>query len=460
MRRLRISTIIRLCLTSCVAISFVGAYADDWPQWRGLNRDGVWHETGIIESFDGPQIEHKWRAEISNGYSGPTVADGRVYVTDHILEPVEMERVLCFDEETGAPLWTHEYECEYRVSYPDGPRASVTIEDGRAYSLGTMGHLRCLDAKTGEVLWQKDPGTDYNLRRPSFGICAAPIVEGDLLIVQIGARDGGCIVAWDKRSGKERWRALDDSASYSAPIIIEQMGRRVLVCWTGAHIAGLDPETGEVWWKLETPPEKGVINIATPVVEGDRMFLSSFYDGSYMLRVSQETLDVTTIWRRLGRSERRTDALHAINSTPIILGDYVYGVDSYGEFRCLDGATGDRIWEDLTAVPRDRWATIHMVRNHDRIWMFNELGELIITELSPQGLRQISRARLISPSEGQYAGTFSRVLAAKSAEDDPREGKSMFSKDQGVTWSHPAFANKHVFIRNDYQLICANLASD
>jgi len=447
-------------LTACAFQSLIGAYADDWPQWRGLNRDGVWHETGIIDSFSGPQIKHRWRAEVSNGYSGPTVADGRVYVTDHILEPIEQERVLCFDEETGEPLWTHTYECKYSVSYPDGPRASVTIADGRAYSLGTMGHLRCLDAKSGKLLWEKNPAVDYNLRRLAFGVCSAPIVEGDLVIVMIGGRPDACIVAWDKRTGEERWRALEDSASYSAPIIIEQAGKRVLVCWTGGHIAGLDPETGEVWWKIETPPEKGVINIATPVMEGDRMFLSSFYDGSYMLRISQETMNATTIWHRIGRSERRTDALHAINSTPIILGDYVYGVDSYGEFRCLDGATGDRIWEDLTAVPRDRWATVHMVRNGDRIWMFNEIGELIITELSPKGLGEVSRAQLISPSEGQYAGTFSRVLAAKPAEADPREGLSMFTKEQGVTWSHPAFANKHVFIRNDSHLISASLAKE
>ena len=141
MKDLRMSTSFGLCLcclTACMFQFVVEVYADDWPQWRGLNRDGVWHETGIIESFAGPQIEHKWRAEISNGYSGPTVADGRVYVSDHVLEPTELERVLCFDEETGEPLWTHTYECKYSVSYPDGPRASVTIEDGRAYSLGTM----------------------------------------------------------------------------------------------------------------------------------------------------------------------------------------------------------------------------------------------------------------------------------------------------------------------------------
>ena len=444
------------CAAACFALALPAAHADDWPQWRGLNRDGVWHETGIIDAFSGPQIEHVWRAEVSPGYSGPTVADGRVYLTDRIAEPNEMERVLCFDAKTGSRLWTHEYECKYRVGYPDGPRAAVTIADGRVYALGTMGHLTCLDAKTGEVLWEKSPGKDYKLKPAIWGSTSAPLVEGDLVIVQIGATPGACIMAWDKETGAERWRALDDRVSYSAPIVIEQAGQRVLICWTGDHIAALDPKTGKVHWKLETPPEKAVINIATPVVDGDRMFLSSFYDGSYMLRLQQDSLGVETIWRRLGRSERRTDALHCINSTPVLLGDYVYGVDSYGEFRCLDAKTGDRIWEDLSVVPKARWATIHMVRNGGRMWLFNQQGELIIAELSPDGLRQISRTQLIEPTAGQYTGTYSRV----SQEDAPNENVAMFSKRKGVTWSYPAFANKHVFIRNDNHLVCANLAKN
>ena len=425
------------CVASVLFLSATGALADDWPQWRGLDRDGVWHETGIIESFAGPQLDAEWTAEISNGYSGPTVAEGRVYVTDRVVDPVQMERVLCFDATTGERLWTHEYTCRYhRVGYPDGPRASVTIADGRAYSLGTMGHLRCLDAVSGELLWKKDPGTDYDVDRPVWGIAAAPLVEGNLVIVQLGARPDACIVAMDKETGDEVWRALEDPASYSAPVMIEQAGERVLVCWTGSHIVGLNPATGEVHWQYDTPQSKMVINVPTPVIDGDRLFLSSFYDGAYMLRLHQDMLGIEKIWQRQGKSERDTDALHAMISTPLIQGDYVYGVDSYGQLRCLDGRTGDRVWEDLTAVPPDRWATIHMVRNGDRIWMFNDRGELIISTLSPDGFNELSRAKLIEPTKGQL------------------------SRGDGVAWSHPAFANKHIFIRSDTQLICANLAAE
>jgi outer membrane protein assembly factor BamB len=409
---------------------------DDWPQWRGPTRDGVWKETGIIEKFSAPQLPVRWRAAIGSGYSAPTVAAGRVYVTDLQTEPDSAERVHCFEWQTGRNLWNFRYDCTYRnVGYMAGPRAAVAIDDGRAYSLGTMGHLHCLDAATGKLLWKKVPDADYKIRTPIWGIASAPLVDGDLVIVQLGA-EGACLLAFDKKTGAERWRALDDNASYSAPIIIRQAGRRVLVCWTGNNVVGLNPASGAVYWKYPFPPAKMVINVPTPAVSGDRLFLTGFYDGSLMLKLRQDELGVEKIWRRQGPSERVTDALHAMISSPFIEGDYVYGVDSYGELRCLDARTGKRIWEDLTAVPKARWATIHMVRNAGRVWMFNERGELVIGTLSPRGFHEISRAKLIEPTTGQL---------------DQRGG---------VCWSHPAYAYKHVFARNDRELVCASLAAD
>ena len=407
--------------------------ADEWPQWRGPRRDGVWKETGILEAFPRPQLETRWRVPISAGYTGPTVADGRVYVMDRQTEPAQVERVLCFAWETGKKLWAHAYPCAYEVSYLAGPRASVSIRDGRAYALGTMGHFHCYDAARGTVLWAKDLQKEYKARVPIWGIAASPLVDGELVIVQAGGADGACVLAFDRRTGEERWRALDDQASYSAPVIIEQAGRRVLVCWTGESVAGLEPASGKVLWRYPFKPSRMVINVPTPVVDGDRLFVSSFYDGSLMLRLRQDVPAVERLWARRGPSEVKTDALHAMISTPLLDGGYVYGVDSYGELRCLDAIRGDRVWEDLTAVPKARWATIHIVRNGPRVWMFNERGELIIAELSPRGFHEISRAKLLDPTTGQLG------------------------QRGGVCWSHPAFAYRHVFARNDRELVCASL---
>ena len=160
---------------------------------------------------------------------------------DYAGEDIKYERVLCFDAETGEELWTHQYERPYAVGYPTGPRASVLIAEGRAYSLGTMGDLYCLDAQTGEVLWYVDGEKEYNISFPTWGLSSSPLIENDLLIVQLGGTPSACLVAFNKTTGEEVWRALADEASYSSPIVIDQAEKRVLVCWTGDNLAGLNP---------------------------------------------------------------------------------------------------------------------------------------------------------------------------------------------------------------------------
>jgi outer membrane protein assembly factor BamB len=422
--------------TICFVCSLYAAVAtaDDWPQWRGPTRDGVWRETGLLESFPDDQLPPRWQHPIGSGYSGPTVAAGRVFVSDRQTEPRQRERIICLDAATGDVLWTFAYDCVYKLSYTAGPRASITVDQGRAYALGAMGHLHCLDAASGSVLWQADLADQFDADVPVWGISAAPLIVDDMVILHIGGR-GACVVALDKLTGAERWRALDDRPSYSAPILIQQAGRPVVVCWNGDSVAGLDPARGTVYWRYAFPPTRMPIGVATPVVAGDRLFVSSFYDGSLMLRLDDQRLDVQRIWQRRGPNERNTDSLHCMISTPLILDDHVYGVDSYGQLRCLQADTGDRVWEDLTATPADRWSNIHMVRNGQRMWMFNERGELIIGRLSPRGFDEIDRTRVIEPTQDQL----------------PRR--------DGVCWSHPAYANRHIFIRNDRRILCASLAA-
>ncbi len=422
--------IILVCVAEC-------ASAEDWPQWRGPNRDGVWNETGLVDRFASEQIALKWRVPLGPGYCGPTVSCGRVFVMDRQTEPTEAERVLCFDEQTGRRLWVYSYACTYdRVSYTAGPRASVTIVDGRAYALGTMGHLHCLDTETGDVVWRRDLDRDYSIRMPLWGIASAPLVHEGLVITHIGGDDGACVVAFDRLTGEERWRALDDRASYSAPILVTRGTRVVVIVWNGDALAALSVTDGKVYWRIAFPPRKMPIGVPTPVVDDDRIFVSSFYDGSLMAQMGTRPTDARKLWSACGKSERSTRALQCMISTPVMRNGYIYGVDSYGELRCLEAATGRRIWENQTATPRARWSNIHMVVQRDRVWMFNERGELLIAKLSPEGFHEISRTQLIEPTTAQLR------------------------QRGGVCWSHPAFANRHVFARNDKEMVCANLARD
>ncbi|MFO7621870.1 MAG: hypothetical protein R6W81_11505, partial [Bacteroidales bacterium] len=260
-----------------------------------------------------------------------------------------------------------------------------------------------------------------------------PLIYKNKIILHIGGSNGASVLALDKNSGKELWRAMDDKISYSAPILTQQAGKPVVVVWTAENLNGLDPETGKVYWKIPFSVRMGM-GVTTPVQNGDYLFVSCFFSGSLLVKLSQETNTAEKIWLRAGETEYKTDALHCVINTPVIKDNFIYGVDSYGELRCLRLETGDRVWEDLSAVKKNRWANIHFIEHGQQTWMFNEHGELLITELSPQGMKTISRARLIDPTTGQLN----------------RNGT-------GVTWTHPAFANRHVFVRNDNRLVCAYL---
>lgn len=412
--------------------------AEDWPQWRGPQRDGVWRETGIAEKLPAGNMPIKWRAKINAGYTGPTVAAGKVYVMDRVADRNNpQERVLCFDERTGAELWSIAYPCLYgRVGYPAGPRACVTIDSGRAYALGATGWLHCLDAASGKILWKRDLETDHKIAMPIWGITASPLVEGDRLLLHIGGRAGACILAVNCETGADVWKALDDRGQYATPIVVDQGAKRVAICWTGDSVTGLDVKNGEKLWSQPWKPRNMPIGVATPVIEGDRVFFTSFYDGSLLLKLDRERPAFEKVWQIAGRDEQNTEALHSIISTPVFDNGYLYGVDSYGELRCLDAKTGERIWEDTTAVPKARWSTIHFVKNGDRYFLFNERGELIIARISPQGYDENSRAKLLEPTLDQLR------------------------QRGGVCWSHPAFANKHIFARNDKELVCASLAAE
>ena len=424
----------RYFLASVAAVFLLAndALAQDWPQWRGIDRDGVIEKP--ITPTDKPTLD--WTAKIAGGYSGPTVSGGKVYVMDRVTEPNQIERVHCFDQATGENVWTHQYNAIYRgIGYPTGPRASVAIQDGKAYSIGSMGHAFCFDAENGDVLWQIDFNEQYkivaNKRMPIWGISGSPLIVGSNVVFHVGGSEGACIVAIDRETGKETWRALDDRAQYSAPVMMEHNSMKSIVCWTGDSIAALDPESGSVQWRFEFKPRNMPIGIATPLIKDGHIFVTSFYDGSLMLKVNDDGKGVTKVWAAVGPNEKQTKSLQSIISTPIWLGDHIYGVDSYGELRCLEAKTGNRVWENLDAVPKARWSTIHFVRNGkdgDTVWMFNERGEILLGKLSPSGFEELSRHQIIDPTLGQLRHR------------------------EGVCWTHPAFAGQSIIVRNDEEI--------
>jgi outer membrane protein assembly factor BamB len=402
--------------------------AADWPQWRGPDRDGVWKETGLLKSFPPGGLKTSWRVPLGRGWSSPVVSQNRVYVTDaQVVRPAARERILCFDETTGKSRWTQEYS----VHYPDwafelssgGPRATPIIRDGKLFTLGALGDLFCLDAATGVVIWQKSLAKDCQVKEFT-GITASPLIEDELLILYICGKPAACVVAFNKNSGKEVWRSLDDSFTYSSPIVITAGGKRQLIVWTQEAVTSLDPATGRTWWR-EPLPTPGDMAVATPVFARERLFV-----GGLMFQFEPDKLTPSVLWPEARAPTRR---ILSNTSTALLQGDYLFSARTSGQLVCLDAGTGRQVWETNSVTELKNGASIHLTPCGDAVFLFTDRGDLIRAHLTSLGYREISRVHVLEPT-------------------------SPFG-DRKCAWTPPAFANGHVLARNDTDLVCVSLAA-
>jgi len=418
--------------------------SDDWPQWLGPQRDGVWRETGILDKFPvgGPKV--LWRAPIAAGYAGPAVAQDRVYVTDRVLargttlgDPNARaknmpgsERVHCLDAASGQSLWVHEYDCPYTTAYPLGPRTTPVVHEGKVYTLGTEGNLFCLDTRSGHVVWSRELKKDYQVSTPLWGFSAHLLIDGNRLVCMVGGK-GTTVVAFDKDSGKEIWRALTArEPGYCPPMIYEAAGKRQLIIWHAEAMNGLDPETGKVYWSLPLDVFMGMA-IATPRKEGDALFVAAVKDLSALVRLGAKQPTAEVVWRgskQLG--------LSPIFATPFFDGKFIYGNVGDGLLACIKADTGERIWETLAPNKNQkaRGGDIFIVKNGDRFFLVTDQGDLVFARLSPKGYQEISRAHLLDTTYTTWG--------------------------RNILWSHPAFAQRCVYARNDKEIICVSLAAD
>ncbi len=449
MKFLTVSRPALLCVVLLGAtMASVPLAANDWPEWRGANRAGVWTETGIVTDLPS-ELKVTWRVPINAGFSGAAVANGRVFITDWSESAGTRtmdgtERALALDEETGEILWTREWPTSYRmlmVSYAIGPRATPTVDGDRVYVVGAAGDLYCLNAETGAVLWEKHYIDDYGSFIPTWGVASAPIVDGDRLITVVGGEPGGLVMAFDKLTGAEVWRSLDvvGEMGYGQPIIIEAGGARQLIVWHAAALVSLDPETGDPYWEEEWEAGAGM-SVATPVHSGNYLLVSQFYRGSLMMQLDQDRPDAKLLWKGKSRSELpdETDGLHTLITTPWIEGDHIYGVDSYGELRGLDARTGERLWMSDQMTAQARWGAAFAVKQGDRYLVVNDDGFLINARFTPEGYVEQGRVHLLEATGSAGFGPTRRF-------------------DRKVGWTHPAFANGHVIHRNDNEIIRVSL---
>lgn len=420
------------------------ASADDWPQWLGPKRDSIWRETGILKEFPegGPPV--RWRVPCDLGYSGPAVADGRVFVFDYVKESGKIEnnpgarndltgneRLQCVSADDGKVLWKYEYDRPYSLSYAAGPRCTPTVDGDKVYTLGAEGDLVCLTVDKGELVWRKDLTAEYGTTAPIWGFSAHPLVDGDLLYCVVGGK-GSVAVAFDKNTGKEVWRALScEPQGYCPPTMIEFDGTKQLLIWDPQSLNSLNPKTGEVYWTVPLQPAYEM-SIIAPRQLDNWLFTSGIGRVALMLKLNEGKPGVTEVWR--GKPKF---AIYSAEATPILEDGMIYGVDCHDGL--LIGARiedGERVWETREPINggerRANHGTAFLVKQEDRFFLFSETGDLIIAKLSPEGYEEISRFHAIEPTNEAFG--------------------------RPVVWAHPAFADKSAFIRNDKELIRVDLA--
>jgi outer membrane protein assembly factor BamB len=390
-----IAALAALALAACAA----AAAAGDWPQFRGPHRDGVSPEARLSRAWpaDGPR--RLWQVPIGEGYSHLSVAAGRIYT---LYGANGAENLSAYDAASGRQLWVTRIDSELINNQGNGPRSTPTFDAGTLYVQSAQGQLDAVSAATGKVIWHHDLRSEFGAVVPTWGMASSPLVEGDLLLAAVGGRSGHTAMAFDKRSGRVVWAALDDKPGYASPIAITAAGVRQAVFFTGGALAGVAAADGRVLWRIPWETDYDV-NAATPLfVAPDQLFVSSGYDtGAALFRIGGDPRHVTVepVWKSRGLKNQF--------SSSVLAGDYLYGFDN-GTFKCVNARTGEERWK-------------HRGLGH---------GSVILAD-----------GMLVVLSEG------GKLALVDATPEDYRE-RAGFQALNGRCWTGPSLADGKLFLRN------------
>jgi outer membrane protein assembly factor BamB len=398
-----------VCLVLATAFS---AAAADWPQFLGPERNGVYSGPPLAKAWPagGPRVV--WRRPVGQGFAGPVVTGGRVIIFHRIGAE---EIVESLDAATGASQWRFAYPTTYRddFGFDEGPRAVPVIANGLVFTFGAQGVLTAIEVATGRGIWSVDTQKEFAPRLGFFGRAGSPLVEDGRVLANIGdSFDGGGIMAFNADTGAVLWQATRHEASYSSPVSAMFDGRRRALFFTRRGLVGLDPATGAIAFEREWRSRSdNSVNAATPLIIGDRIFLSATYGtGAAVLRVKGDQL--TEVWAN-------DDTLSNHYATSVHHAGTLYGFHGRQEFgpafRAVDLATGTVQWSE----EKFRAGTVTLAG--DRLLILRESGELVMAEATPQAFRPIARAQVLRANARGYPALADGFLYARNTDTPNNE---------------------------------------
>lgn len=388
---------IPVCLFLLVS-NYSPAFSGDWPQYRGPSRNGISSEKGWSTRWpkQGPKV--LWKTNVGKGYSCMAISGGRLYTMGN---KGDTDAVCCLDANTGRAIWRHSYKCPAK-DYP-GPRATPTVNGGRVYTLSREGNLFCLDAKSGKVVWSRNLKKDHKLNVPGWGFASSPLVDGNLLLLNLGTAG----LAVDKQTGKTAWQTGNDASGYASPVLGKPGGQRCVALFARNAIVGADPKTGKQLWRY-TWQTSSDVNAADPIIAGNKVFISSNYGkGCALLNVGKGK--ATVAW------QNRNMKNHF--SSSVLVKGFLYGNDE-GSVRCLDFGSGAAKWN------KGGLGKGQLMAADGKLIILSEHGELAIALASPGGYKELARAQVLG----------------------------------GTCWTAPVLSGGKIYCRNqDGDLICLNV---
>ncbi|MBI1900458.1 MAG: PQQ-binding-like beta-propeller repeat protein [Planctomycetes bacterium] len=379
-----------------------------WPQWRGLNRDGVSPETGLLTKWpeQGPAV--LWRAASGLGYSGLAVAGGRLYT---LLQEGDNEAVICLNAETGNELWRLRYAAKFVSDQGSGPRSTPTVEGNRVYTVGATGILHCLDAATGELIWRRDLIQELDGRVPEWGVSFSPLVDGDSVFTHPGGSAGNSLAAFDKYTGALRWKSLDDRPGYASPILTTAAGVRQVLFFTAEALVSVEPASGRLYWRYPWTTMMDC-NIATPITTGEYVFTSSGYGrGCALLKLVPRgagALGVEAVYEHA--------RLRNHFSTSVLYEGHLYGFDET-RLICMELLTGKVKWQ----ARGFRKGSLLAADGH--LIILGENGKLALADATPAGYRE----------------------------------RASFRVSHYRCWTVPTLAGGKLYVRDEEQIACLDL---
>ena len=371
----------------------------DWPQFLGPTRDGV-----VPGPRPGTKAELLWKQDAGHGFAGPVISDGRVILFERVKDK---EVISSRDINTGKIVWTYDYDTKYQddFGFDDGPRSAPTVAGGKIYTFGAEGMLSCVNAQSGKKVWNVDTRMKYSFRKGWFGAAGAPLIEGNLVILNIGGLNNAGIVAFDRETGKQVWTSTGDEASYSSGTVATIAGERHALFLTRAGLVDLEPSSGKVRFQFPWRSRNDAsVNAATPQVIGDLVFISSSYrTGAALLKISGAKYE--KIWSN-------DESMSNHYSTAVHKDGYLYGFHGRQEngqaLRCVELKTGKVKWSD------DDFGAGTLMLVEDQLLILRENGELVWAPASPKALTMSAKAPLLPGVVRAYPAYSGGVYCARN----------------------------------------------